>query len=179
VLCGVVIRQLFGTAIAYIQIEDGKGCKIELIQSTMQEVTMFITKCNPGMRSIWDAFDRELFPVMRRLSDDQEENFRLPKTNINEGEKDFILTLEIPGVSKKDVEISVDGETLTITAKRSEEIETDGLLRSEIRSEKFKRTFQIGSQVDREKIAAKMENGILKLTMPKMAEVLGRKIDIS
>lgn len=142
---------------------------------------MFITKYNPatGMDSFWNAFNREFFPIAQPFLNGDEENFRLPRTNINEREKEFVLTIEMPGVSKKDVEVSLDGETLTIEAERTDTVESEGLLRSEIRAEKYKRTLQVGSKIDRDGIAAKMENGVLKLTLPKKAEILGRKIDIS
>lgn len=142
---------------------------------------MFITKYNPAtaMDSFWNAFDREFFPVAKRFFSEDGEDFRLPRTNINEREKEFVLTVEMPGVTKKDVKVSLDGETLTIEAERTEAVETEGLLRSEIRSENYKRTFQVGSKIDCDAITAKMEDGVLKLTLPKKSEILGRKIDIS
>ena len=142
---------------------------------------MFITKYNPatGVDSFLNAFDREFFPVVKRIFNDDEESSRQPKANINEREKEFILTLEMPGVSKDQVEVSVDGEMLLVEAERTEKVDNEGLLRSEIRSDKYRRIFQIGSKIDRDAISAKMENGVLKLTLPKKAEILGRKIDIS
>jgi HSP20 family protein len=67
-----------------------------------------------------------------------------------------------------------------VTAERSEKVESEeGLLRREIRSEKFRRSFTIGQAVDREGIKAKLENGILKVSLPKKAQASGRKIDVS
>lgn len=142
---------------------------------------MFVTKYNPaaGMDSFWKAFDRDFFPIVKPFFNGGEENTRLPRTNINESEKEFVLTMEMPGVSKKNVDVSLDGETLMIEAERTDAVESEGLLRSEIRSEKYKRSFQLGSKIDRDGITARMENGVLKLTLPKKAEILGRKIDIS
>ena len=142
---------------------------------------MFLTKYKPVNQgdSLWNAFDHDFFPVMRRFFEDEEEGFRLPRTNIGEDDKEFTLTMELPGVSKKDVAISVDGDTLIIEADRTEESESKNLLRSEIRSEKFRRTFQVGSKIDRDTIKAKLENGMLRVTLPKKADIVGRKIDIS
>jgi HSP20 family protein len=88
--------------------------------------------------------------------------------------------MELPGVQKKDLDVSIDGDQLVITAERSEKVESeDGLLRREIRSEKFRRSFTIGDSVERDAIKAKLENGILKVTLPKKALSTGRKVDVN
>lgn len=144
---------------------------------------MFPTKYEPkaSMESLFDTFDRDLFPVFRpwfRLDDN--EGFRMPLVNINETEKDYVVTMELPGVQKKDLDVSIDGDQLVVTAERSEKVESDeGLLRREIRSEKFRRTFTVGQAIDRDGVKAKLENGILKITLPKKADSVGRKVDIS
>lgn len=142
---------------------------------------MFLTKYSPArsLDPFWKAFDGEFFPVMRRVfNDDGDDSFRLPQTNINESEKQFVLTMEMPGVARKDVEVSLEDDTLTIEAERSDTVESEGLLRSEIRSGKYRRTFRIGRKIDRDAISARMENGVLTVTLPKSAGVTGRKIDI-
>ena len=144
---------------------------------------MFPTKYEPkgSLESIFDSLDRDVFPMLRpwfRLDDN--EGFRMPLVNINESEKEFIVTMELPGVQKKDLDVAIDGEQLVITAERSEKVESnEGLLRREIRSEKFRRAFTLGQAVDRDGIKAKLENGILKVTLPKRAESVGRKVDVS
>jgi HSP20 family protein len=144
---------------------------------------MFPIKYQPrtSLESLFDSLDRDLFPALRpwfRLDDN--EGFRMPLVNINEADKEYILTIELPGVQKKDLDVSVDGEELVVTAERSEKVESEeGLLRREIRSEKFRRSFTIGQAVDREGIKAKLENGILKVSLPKKAQASGRKIDVS
>ena len=86
---------------------------------------------------------------------------------------------ELPGVDKKNVEVSVEGKELVITAERSEKVESDGLLRREIRSEKYKRSFTMGDTIDADSIKAKLENGILKVSMSRKPESVGRKVDVS
>jgi len=144
---------------------------------------MFPMKYEPkgNLESIFDSLDRDFFPMLRpwfRLDDD--EGFRMPLVNINESEKEFVVTAELPGVQKKDLDVSIDGDQLVVTAERSEKVESnDGLLRREIRSEKFRRSFTLGQTVDRDGIKAKLENGILKVTLPKKTDSVGRKVDIS
>ena len=142
---------------------------------------MFLTKYNPvtALDSFWRSFDSDLFPMFRNLADAEEEAFRLPRTNINEKEKEYIVTMEVPGVTKKNLDVSIDGDVLVVTGERIEKIESEGLIRNEIRSEKFRRSFTLGNTIDREKITAKMENGVLTLTLPKQAESVGRKVEIS
>ncbi len=144
---------------------------------------MFPIKYQPrtSLESLFDSFDRDLFPALRPwLRLDDNEGFRMPLVNINEADNDYIVTMELPGVQKKDLDVSVDGDQLVITAERSEKVESeDGLLRREIRSEKFRRSFTIGETMDRDAIKAKLENGILKVTLPKKAQSTGRKVDVS
>jgi HSP20 family protein len=138
---------------------------------------MFLTKYRPrtALDSFFDTFDRDFFPVIRTEDGD---NVRLPSTNIHETDDGYVITMELPGVQKKDVDLAIDGDELVITAERAEKTETEGLLRCEIRSEKFRRSFSLGRMVDREGINAKLENGVLKITLKKKAESVGRKIDV-
>jgi HSP20 family molecular chaperone IbpA len=76
--------------------------------------------------------------------------------------------------------VTVEGDVLSIrgekTVKREEGAET---VRSEIRSTRFERHFNLGGSVEPESVKAKMEDGILTVTLPKKAEKVGRKIDIA
>ena len=144
---------------------------------------MFPIKYEPRrtFESLVDSFDRDFFPMLGpwfRLGDN--EGVRMPLVNINETDKDYVVTVELPGVQKKDLDVSIDGDQLVVTAERSEKVESDeGLLRREIRSEKFRRSFTLGQTVDREAIKAKLENGILRISLPKKAESVGRKVDVN
>jgi HSP20 family protein len=143
---------------------------------------MFLTKYRPNntFDSFFDTLDRGFFPVMRSWNRGENgETFEAPRTNINETDDGYVITMELPGVQKKDVDVAIDGEELVVTAERSQKTESEGLLRCEIRSEKFRRSFTLGQSVDREDIKAKLENGILKVTLAKKAESVGRKIDVS
>jgi HSP20 family protein len=140
---------------------------------------MLLTKWTPrrNFRSIWDAFDNDLFPVKRFL-DDESDSFRRPMTNINETDSSYVVTMEMPGVSKKNVDVSLEGDTLTISGERVEKLEDEGLLRREIREEKFSRSFVLDEKIDRDNIKAKIDNGLLTITLPKKEVEMGRKISI-
>ena len=99
-------------------------------------------------------------------------------TNINETDVSYVITLEMPGVTKKNVDVSLEGDRLTITGERVEKLEDEGLLRREIREEKYSRSFVLDGKIDRDQIKAKIDNGILTITLPKKEEEVGRKISI-
>jgi HSP20 family protein len=134
--------------------------------------------------TLFDHFNWGLFPTLFHnggtdVEAPEEEALRLPRTNIAEVDGGFELTVEMPGLSKQDVEVSVEGDTLTIKGGKTVEKEGKGWLRREIRSTKFERSFSLGDGVDAEKIKASMENGILTLSLPKSADKVGRKVDVS
>ncbi len=104
---------------------------------------------------------------------------RLPRTNIHETEDSYVFTMEMPGLSREQVEVNIEGDTLVIKGEKSEQSEEKGLLRREYRATRFERTFTVGNAVDRERVKAKMEDGILMVTLPKSPEKVGRKIDVA
>jgi HSP20 family protein len=113
---------------------------------------------------------------------------RLPRTNIEETESAYVLTMEMPGLSRKDVEVSLEGDTLIVKGDRVvDKVEKDekaempksGFLRHEIQSSKFERSFSLGNEVDQENIRAKMQDGILIVTLTRKTEEVGRKVDVS
>jgi HSP20 family protein len=151
------------------------------VKNQQEERKMFMTKYRPGMTfgSLLDSFDREFAPMLKSCSSTGDgEQCRMPLTNINETDDTYDVTMEMPGVLKKDVDVSIEGDELVVTAERGEKLESEGLLRREIREEKFRRSFSLGRSIDRENIKAKLENGVLKITLAKKAESVGRKVDV-
>jgi HSP20 family protein len=106
---------------------------------------------------------------------------RMPRTNVQETDNAYVLTLEMPGISREDVEVSYEGETLIVKGEKREKTEDkeakNGVVRREYHS-KFERTFNVYG-IDPDQVSAKMENGILVVTLPKSRDRLGRKITVS
>jgi HSP20 family protein len=105
---------------------------------------------------------------------------RLPRTNILEGEQDFRILMDLPGVRNEDLDISVEDQTLTVKAERSFETpegykarrrELDGKVT-------FRRSFDLGNGVDIDKIGARLENGILTVTVAKSERAVPRRIEV-
>lgn len=98
----------------------------------------------------------------------------VPAVNIKENDENFELELAIPGLKKEDVNIEVDEHILTISSEIKSESETkeNNFTRREFSFSSFKRAFNLPETIDEDKINAKHEDGILKLTLPKKEEAL-------
>lgn len=124
------------------------------------------------------------FPTIDRLFNEAETSeegwasIRLPRTNVQETDDSFVFTMEMPGLDKQDVSVNIEGDTLIVKGEKSEQQEEKGLIRREYRSARFERSFNVNG-VNRDGVRAKMENGILFVTLPKTPEQVGRKIDIA
>ena len=95
---------------------------------------------------------------------------KTPSVDVIEKDDEVIVKAELPGVDKKDLDISVTNNTVTIKGSTShEEKEEKGdYYRSEISRGSYSRTLSLPAEVDEEKTKAKFKNGILKLTLPKL-----------
>ncbi|MEC0108575.1 Hsp20/alpha crystallin family protein [Paenibacillus taichungensis] len=92
------------------------------------------------------------------------------RTDIREEENKYVVEAELPGIAKEDIDIQVEGNELIIRAKRNEMTEqkddTNRIIRQERRSGEFIRRFYV-EHIDEENIKARLENGLLKLDIPK------------
>ena len=106
------------------------------------------------------------------------------RTDISDNGDSFLLESELPGFSRDNISLDLDGDTLTITAERKDENESDDKKTNYLHRERFfgkySRAFDVSS-VDVDKITAKYEDGVLKVTLPKKQEEVpsARKIDIA
>jgi len=103
----------------------------------------------------------------------------VPPANIIAADNEYLIELEMPGVTKDRLEILVEGTELTVTGRRQEEIPEGALVYSESSLADFRRTFELSADVDTTKINAQMEQGVLKLHLPKREDFKPRKINIS
>jgi HSP20 family protein len=120
----------------------------------------------PGWRSSFD-----LGPMGRWES---AFGISVPATDLVEKDKGYELSAEMPGLDASNVDVSVSGNVLTIKGEKKEEKEEKGknTYLSERRYGAFQRSFQLPEGVDKEKIEAKFENGVLTVAMPKTAEAV-------
>lgn len=103
-----------------------------------------------------------------------------PAVDILEKEHNFIIRAEIPGITEKDFELTLDGSTLTIRAWKKVEPEDSGYAYHQVESfyGDFTRSFDLPETADAEKISAAYNNGILTITIPQKAEAKPRTIKV-
>ena len=151
----------------------------------MKAMTMYRPNTIQNALSDFDRYfesffgDSVLSPSTRILN-------RLPAVDVKETEKSYVLDMELPGYDEKDIEIHIDGASLSIASKQEEisggkEKEADNgtwLLR-ERHVSSFSRSFKLPDNANPEEVNAEFKNGILKMEIKKRAEAQKRAIRIN
>ncbi|MBI2320473.1 MAG: Hsp20/alpha crystallin family protein [Betaproteobacteria bacterium] len=117
-----------------------------------------------------------LRPVFRGMQAEPE-----IRVDITEEDKAYTVKAEIPGVKKDEIQVSIDGNRISISAevkKEREEKEGKRVIRSERYYGKQYRAFTLGHEIDEAKVEAKYQDGVLELTLPKKAGKEAKKIAI-
>jgi HSP20 family protein len=109
----------------------------------------------------------------------QAEQFITPPASVTEIADGYMLEIEMPGVKKDGLEISVENNELAIIGRRSLPAVEGRLIHRESRSENFRRVFELDPSIDSDKISAKIDQGLVALTLPKAEHVKPRKITVS
>lgn len=102
-----------------------------------------------------------------------------PVANILETAEGYLLEAEMPGVSKEGLEVTIEGGELTIVGHRAEADVAGRALYRESRAVDYRRVFDLDPGIDTGKISAKMDQGILTLTLPKAERVKPRRIEVT
>lgn len=109
----------------------------------------------------------------------ESEKFITPVASVNETPDGYTLELEMPGVSKDGLEISVENNELSIVGRRNPSVPEGTLVHRESRPQNYRRSFEIDPSIDSAKIAARVSQGVVTLTLPKAEEVKPRKIAVA
>lgn len=141
----------------------------------------------------WDPF-REMVSLqnsINRLFDDNVRLLRYPDghnltqtwtfpVDIRDTADSIVIKAEIPGVSREDISVSYNDNTLTIRGERKNEEKAEGVnyIKVERRYGSFSRSFSVDIPVESEQIKASYRDGILELTLPKKEPARAREIDI-
>ncbi|MBX9891895.1 MAG: Hsp20/alpha crystallin family protein [Chitinophagaceae bacterium] len=132
---------------------------------------MTIMKNQP--RNLNNLFDEFFYGFPAHWGKDmQATHFQIP-VNIHENKDAYHLELVAPGRNKEDFKIAIEKDVLTISfeQKQTEENKDYKTLRREFRFQSFKRSFTLDEKINADGIQAKYDNGVLKLLLPKKAEV--------
>ena len=97
-----------------------------------------------------------------------------PAVNITEDDKGYTIEVAAPGIDRKDFNLEIEDDVLTISTELKENKEEDkqNFLRREFNYRSFKRSFELPETIDQEEIKAKHNAGILTLSLPKKEEEL-------
>lgn len=139
----------------------------------------------------WSSFQDEMRDLVSRFNDDWSEgrsvttpSHFVPSVDIKDQGNSYLVTAEIPGMTEKDIDISLDENVLTLQGERQsehkEEDKEKGFWRSEISYGNFYRTIPLNEEVDDDKVEASYKDGMLKITLPKKegSRKKSRKISI-
>ena len=133
--------------------------------------TQALSKLSERMPSVFDDFFKpwnEWFDnggLLGRV-------MNVPAVNITEQKNEYLVSLAAPGLKKEDFKIDVDGNMLTISSEKEESKEEKDkkFNRKEYSYSSFSRSFTLPEEINKEKIEAKYEDGVLKISLPRKEE---------
>jgi HSP20 family protein len=104
-----------------------------------------------------------------------------PAVDVYEDEHQVTLKIEVPGIDEKDIDVRVEGNTLTVHGERKIEKEEkeENYRRVERQYGSFTRNFTLPTTVDSEKVSATYDQGVLKIALPKKAEAKPKQIKVN
>jgi HSP20 family protein len=126
-------------------------------------------------------FDEDFLPFALP----SEENIALttwtPSCDIYETENEFVVKAEIPGAKKEDVKVNIEGNILTLFGERKfeEEVKKENYVRVERNYGKFMRSFTLPVFIDTARITADFNDGLLKVTLPKLEEAKPKHVEVA
>src|SRR5580765_7620198 len=104
--------------------------------------------------------------------------YATPEVNIFENKDGYVLEAEMPGVNKEGLEITLEGNELTLVGRRHADAQPGEALFRESAARDYRRVFELDPAIDTTKVSAKVEQGVLTLTLPKSEKVKPRKIKV-
>jgi HSP20 family protein len=155
--------------------KDVQRSQLARMFSPFEEMDRWFESAFP--RGWMRPFQRE-WPMWGELAQPLES--RIPRVDVIDRDEEIMLRAELPGVEKKDLDVSITDNTVTIKATSSaEEKEEKGdYYRCEISRGSFARTITLPSNVESDKAAASFKEGILELTLPKVEKSQRRRINV-
>ncbi len=131
---------------------------------------MFYLPTSPDSRHLQRYLDHTLERFFNPAVDSDAVAARSPALDVAETESAYTVKLEVPGVAKEDVKVSVEGRQVTVqahSAQNTERTEGERLVYRERSAARFARTLTLPAEVDQAEATAKLDQGVLTLTLPK------------
>jgi len=113
-----------------------------------------------------------------RTGDGPEQVFVTPPANISATGNGYVLEVDMPGVDKEGLEVTVEGNELTIIGRRKSDLPEGEACYCESAQADYRRVFELGPDVDTSKISAEMRQGVLKLRVPKSQKAKPQHIEV-
>lgn len=137
-----------------------------------------LTRYNP-FEDLFNDFGKGFF--VRPLALPAEGELKM-KIDVAEDEKGYTVQADIPGVKKEDIQVDIDGDTISVRAeakREKEEKKDEKVVYSERSYGMVSRSFSLPSEVDEKAAKAEYKDGVLKLVLPKKANGGGRRISVA
>ena len=136
---------------------------------------MTLIKWNPtnNISSYFDDFEGLFDKVMMKPFEMNDGPcFLTPAVNVNETDADFSVFIDLPGVEKKDIDVSMNDGQVTVFAERKNNVEakSDDYVWQESTSGNYQRIFELPNAINEDKIKANFKNGVLNLILPKIED---------
>ncbi len=125
-----------------------------------------------------DGFERFFAPTVQSGSDAA----RSPALDVSESDRAYTVKLDMPGVAKEDVHVSIDGRRVSVeaqTRKDEEKKEGDRVVYRERSMSSFARSFNLAAEVDQAESTAKLDNGVLTLTLIKRNAPASKRLTVA
>ena len=137
---------------------------------------MTLVKWKPkrDMLNFFDDVDRMISQAFSHpLDREYESRYFSPYMNVSESDLEYTVSMDLPGVDKKDVEVNISEGMLTVIGERknSQQGKDNSYILQETSYGTFRRSFELSNAVKEDKIKACFKNGVLNLTIPKAEEV--------
>jgi HSP20 family protein len=107
-----------------------------------------------------------------------ERGFVTPPANISATDNAYVVEVDMPGVDKEGLEITVEGNELTIIGRRKSDLPEGEACYCESPQADYRRVFELGPDVDTSRISAEMKQGVLKLQLPKSEKAKPKHIEV-
>jgi HSP20 family protein len=147
-----------------------------------EQIMSNVTRYDPfSIDPVSDLF-QGLFRPMRGMMGQEESELASMKIDVTESDGGYLVKAELPGVDKKDIDVRIDGNRISINAKverNQEQKEGERVIRRERYAGSFSRAFSLASEVDENAATAEYKDGVLSLSLPKRAAADRKRLSIS
>ncbi|MDY0330054.1 MAG: Hsp20/alpha crystallin family protein [Thiomonas sp.] len=147
------------------------------VTTPSNRVSLYSSGLEPVFGRLFDQAFRDFFAV----SDNPDQSLKKLSMDVTETDKGYLVHADLPGVDKDAVKIQIDGARVSISAESKKEDEkTEGgkVIYRERSASQFYRSFELPAEIDSATAEAKLENGVLTLTLPRKAQAAVQQIAV-